>query len=74
MDARGMGLTIGALFVAAAVEAQSPAGAVDLKKSLDLPYNVGLAERDEEEAPEVLVLHGGVFEANGFVFVSGATT
>jgi hypothetical protein len=39
-----------------------------LKESLDLPYSALGEEREEEEAPELIVFYGGIYEADAFLY------
>ncbi len=39
------------------------------KENLDLPYDACLEPEEEEDAPEILVFYGQVYEADAFVFV-----
>jgi len=44
------------------------AGAAGVKANLDLPYQPGGEDGDEEDAPEAIVFYGQMFEGTGFLF------
>jgi hypothetical protein len=48
------------------------AGAGPLKENLDLPFDAA-GEVEEEEAPEIVVFYGGVYEADGFFYCLDAS-
>ena len=64
----GMGVVLLTLFMGGP-SSSSEFNPVILKTNLDLPYNAAAAASDEdEEAPEIVVFYGSMYEASAIVF------
>lgn len=64
------GLVSALHFLSISVSTLAQEGDGGLKKeNLDLPYDVRLEPEEKEDAPEILVFYGQVYEADAFVFV-----
>ncbi len=64
----GMGVVFLTLFMSGP-SGSSEFNPVILKTNLDLPYNAGGAsENEDEDAPEIVVFYGSMYEASAVVF------
>ncbi len=68
----GKAIRVGAVVLVALLVGGWPNAAgpdsFSVRQNLDLPYNAGGVSEEDEEAPDIIFLYGGMYEANAVVF------